>query len=67
MADALVSLELGRNFGAFLGCRYGGENCRAAARIADVVLMAREGLWPGGLPRRTREFASLVAAAKGVE
>ena len=57
---------------------YGGENPRAADRIADVILMAREGLIPaglvagvtkfeGGIPNRTREFAALVAAAKGKE
>lgn len=46
---------------------YGGENIQASRRIADAILMAREGLWPGGLPKRTREFAALVVAAKGKE
>ena len=36
----------------------------AARRIADAVCLARSA---GTLPRRTREFATLVAEAKGIE
>ena len=36
----------------------------AAQRIADAICVARSG---GALPRRTKEFASLVADAKGRE
>ena len=36
----------------------------AARRIADAICLARTA---GTLPRRTREFASLVAEAKGIE
>jgi hypothetical protein len=46
---------------------YGGENIRAAQRIADICVMARQGLVEGGLPNRTREFADLVVKAKGTE
>ena len=36
----------------------------AARRIADAICVARS---RGALPKRTREFAALVARAKGVE
>ena len=46
-------------------CEYGETSDAAAARrIADGICIAREA---GTLPRRTREFAALVARAKGVE
>ena len=47
---------------------YGGENPNVARRIADAIMLTREGLWgSGGLPTRSQEFARLVAAAKGKE
>ena len=47
-------------------CPPPGETTDAAAarRIADAIVVARQG---GALPKRTKEFAALVAAAKGVE
>ena len=44
----------------------GGETSdgTAARRIADAIILSRD---CGKLPQRTREFAALVAAAKGVE
>jgi 16S rRNA (cytosine1402-N4)-methyltransferase len=49
---------------------YGGENPQCARRIADALMLARQGLWPGapdGIPKRSQEFAALVVAAKGKE
>ena len=37
----------------------------AARRVADAVCIARES--PAGLPTRTKDFAALVARAKGKE
>lgn len=42
-----------------------GQDRIAAQRIADAICLQRE--QEGGLPSRTREFAALVAAAKGRE
>ena len=46
-------------------CEYGETTDAAAARrIADTICLARQA---GRLPRRTREFAAMVATAKGRE
>ena len=47
-----------------------GENAQCARRVADAIILARQGLWPAcpdGIPKRSKEFAALVVAAKGKE
>jgi len=43
---------------------YGGEHPTAARRIADAIALCRD-TDPAGIPTRTRDFAALVARAKG--